>query len=117
VRNQFLRNAMSLRYGRSPNSAPFSSGAAIPTAMYFATMPATTTVEYCLEAIAEVHEALRRAASSGVVSYNVGSRGLVRYSIPDLKELLAVWKDELQNAYLAGMGSSIQSRRAVPCDV
>jgi hypothetical protein len=85
--------------------------------MYFATVPSNVTIDYCIEAINEAAEALRRAAASGVVEYNIASRGLKRYTIAELKDLYAFWKDELQNVALEGLGSSIQTRRAVPCDV
>ena len=64
----------------------------------------------------EVAEALRKAVNSGVASYNVGSRGLTRFSIPDLQALLTFWTNAANNALL-GFSSAIQCRRGVPCDV
>jgi hypothetical protein len=93
------------------------SGIAVPTAVYFATVPLIVTVDYCIEAINEAAEGMRKAQSSGVVEYNIGSRGLKRYSFEEMKGFYIFWKNELQDAFLAGVGSSIQTKRAVPCDV
>jgi hypothetical protein len=107
---------MSLRYVRPPAASTFSGGTAVQTVI-FATIPPIVTIDYCIQAINEAAEAIRRATSSGVVEYNIGSRGLKRFTIAELKEAYTFWKDELQNVMLEGAGSSIQSRRAVPCDV
>jgi hypothetical protein len=106
---------MSLRYVRPPTASAFGGGTAIQTVIFY-TVPSIVTVEYCIEALGEVAEALRKAAASGVVEYHIGSRGLKRFSVAELKDLYAFWKNEAQNVALEGLGSSIQSRRAVPCD-
>jgi hypothetical protein len=71
--------------------------------------------DYCIMCRNEVAEALRKAVASGVASYHVGSRGLVRFSIADLQGLLTFWTNAANDAAL-GVSSSIQSRRGVPCD-
>jgi hypothetical protein len=92
------------------------SGVTLQTVI-FSTVPPIVTVDYCIQALNEAAEALRRAAASGVVEYHIGSRGLKRFTVAELKDLYAFWKEELQNVLLEGAGSSIQTRRAVPCDV
>ena len=75
-------------------------------------------VEYCIRAKWEVAEAIRRATASGVVEYHIGSRGLRRFDLKELRELFAFWSNAAQDAMaMSSMGSAIQSRRAVPCDV
>jgi hypothetical protein len=71
---------------------------------------------YCIMCRNEVAEALRRAVSSGVASYNIGSRGLARFSLHDLQDLLTFWTNAANDALL-GVSSAIQCRRGVPCDV
>lgn len=50
-------------------------------------------------------------------SYHVGSRGLERYSIQDYLDAIKFWTNAANDALAGAYGSSIQSRRAVPCDL
>jgi hypothetical protein len=54
---------------------------------------------------------------SGVVEYHVGSRGLKRFTLSDFQHAFEFWSNAANDALVAGLGSAIQSRRAVPCDV
>lgn len=71
---------------------------------------------YCIMCRNEVAEAIRKAVASGVASYHVGSRGLQRFTLSELQDLLTFWTNAANDALL-GVSSSIQSRRGVPCDV
>jgi hypothetical protein len=112
---------MSLRYIRPPTSdAAFRQGVAEGATISFYPIPVGTgflTVEYCLTALGEVAEALRRSVASGVVEYHIGSRGLKRFTLKELQDLFAFWKNAANDAMAAGFGSAIQTKRAVPCDV
>lgn len=74
-------------------------------------------LEYCLTARFEVAQAIRRATASGVVEYHIGSRGLKRFTLAELQELFKFWTNAANDAAVAGLGSAIQTRRGVPCDV
>jgi hypothetical protein len=64
----------------------------------------------------EVVVAIRKAVNSGTVEYHIGSRGLKRFSLKELQDLLAFWTNAANDAAL-GYSSAIQTRRAAPCDV
>lgn len=74
------------------------------------------TLAICIEMREATLEAMRRVLASGVKSYHVGSRGLERLSLEDLRKLLEFWTNAANDALL-GFSSAIQTRRAVPCDV
>ena len=74
------------------------------------------TLEFCLICRDEVVEALRKAVRSGVVEYNIGSRGLKRFSLKELQDLLVFWTNAAADAAVGGMGSAIQTRRGAPTD-
>ena len=73
-------------------------------------------LDFCLAQRDAVAAALMRAVESGVVEYHIGSRGLKRFSLKELQDLLMFWSNAANDAALGVAGSSIQSRRAVPCD-
>jgi hypothetical protein len=75
------------------------------------------SVEFCIEQRDAVALALQRAVQSGVVEYHIGSRGLKRFSLKELQDLLVFWTNAANDAASGLMGSAIQTRRAVPCDV
>lgn len=111
---------MAYRYIRPPADPSTNGGNVGATTISFWPIPSGTLpidLEYCLRARWEVAEALRRAAASGVVEYHIGSRGLRRFDIKELRELYAFWTNAANDAAVEGLGSAIQSRRAVPCDV
>jgi hypothetical protein len=71
---------------------------------------------YYIAAKMEVADAIRKLVAGGAVQeYHVGSRGLKRYSLDELQNLLTFWSNLADDA-LNG-GSSIKVRRAAPCDV
>jgi hypothetical protein len=59
-------------------------------------------------------DAIRKALSSGVKKYNIGSRGLERYALDDLYKMLDYWREVIDDA--KGGGTSIKSKRIVPSD-
>lgn len=59
-------------------------------------------------------QAMSKAISSGVAEYHVGSRGLKRFTLKELTDLLAFWKQ--QELLTANGGSSMMARRGVPTD-
>jgi hypothetical protein len=108
---------MALRFIRPPAEP---GGATSTTSISFWPVPEGTQpidLQYCLTARYEVAEAIRRATASGVVEYHVGSRGLRRFTLEELTKLYAFWSNACNDALMEGLGSAIQSRRAVPCDV
>lgn len=97
-----------------------SGAAALPTDITFYPVPEGTwwiSVEYCQQALMEALEAAARARRSGVVEYNIGSRGLKRFTLKELEDHIMFWRRALQDALLGNTGSAIQTRRAAPCDV
>ena len=74
------------------------------------------TYEYCIYARNCAAQALVAATNSGVLEYHVGSRGLKRYSLRELQDIIQFWSNAAADAAL-GTYSAIQCRRAVPCDV
>ena len=70
----------------------------------------------CIELRDATLEAIKQVLASGVKSYHVGSRGLERLSLEDLRKMYEFWQNAANDALL-GPSSAIQSRRAVPCDV
>ena len=72
--------------------------------------------EICVQMRDAVLEAMGKALASGVVEYHVGSRGLRRFTLKELQDLLTFWQNAANDAAQGPM-SAIQSRRAVPCDV
>jgi hypothetical protein len=66
------------------------------------------------EMVDEILDAIRRTLKSGVLKYNVGSRGLERLSLKDLMDALNFWTKQLE---LATAGSSIIAKRAIPTDL
>ena len=73
------------------------------------------TYEFCIYARNCVAQAILAAVNSGVWEYHVGSRGLKRYSLSELQDMLGFWSNAAADAAL-GTYSAIQCRRAVPCD-
>jgi len=59
-------------------------------------------------------EAIRKALSSGTQEYHIGSRGLKRYALSDLYKMLDYWREQIDD--IQSGGTSIKSRRIVPCD-
>jgi len=109
---------MALRFIRPPSSN--GGSAAYAPRISFWPIPVGSVIvdlEYCLIARSEVAEALRKAVASGVVEYHIGSRGLKRFTLKELQDLFAFWSNAANDAAAVGLGSAIQSRRAVPCDV
>lgn len=68
----------------------------------------------CQEMIDQIMEAMQKALVSGVVEYKIGSRGLKRFTMKELQDLLGFWLNQLEAAV---WGGSIVARRGVPCDV
>jgi hypothetical protein len=67
----------------------------------------------CKEMINATMDAMRKALATGVVEYHVGSRGLKRFTLAELKDFLGFWN----NMWDASMwGGSIVARRAIPTD-
>lgn len=62
-------------------------------------------------------DALMKVLASGVEEYHVGSRGLKRLSLEDLRKLLDYWTNAAAAIGPNGVVSAIQTRRGVPCDV
>lgn len=67
----------------------------------------------CQEMIDQVLEAMQKALVSGVVEYKVGSRGLKRFTMKDLQDLLGFWLNQLEASI---WGGSIIARRSIPTD-
>jgi hypothetical protein len=66
--------------------------------------------------IKQILEAMKTAlANGGVVEYHVGSRGLKRYSIGDLNNLLNGWTKRQESALFGQSG--IITRRVMPMDI
>lgn len=61
--------------------------------------------------------AIQKVLSSGAQEYHIGSRGLKRLSLEDLRKLLEFWSNAASAIGPAGVVSAIQTRRGVPCDV
>lgn len=74
------------------------------------------TYDFCILCRDEVVAAIRKAVNSGAYEYHVGSRGLKRFTLKELQDLLAFWTNAANDAAL-GYSSAIQTRRGVPCDV
>lgn len=71
------------------------------------------TPQLCQGMIDQVLEAMQKALVSGVVEYKVGSRGLKRFTMKELQDLLGFWLNQLE---AATWGGSIVARRSVPTD-
>lgn len=67
----------------------------------------------CQQMIEEILVAMSKAMASGVVEYRIGSRGLRRYSLKELQDLLGFWNNMLE---AANYGSSIIAKRGAPTD-
>lgn len=67
----------------------------------------------CQEMIVATLEAMRRALASGTVEYHIGSRGLKRFTLAELKDFLGFWNTMLDASI---WGGSIVARRAIPTD-
>lgn len=67
----------------------------------------------CQEMIDQIMEAMQKALVSGVVEYKIGSRGLKRFTMKDLQDLLGFWLNQLEAAIYGG---SVIARRACPTD-
>ena len=61
--------------------------------------------------------AIQKVLSSGAQEYHIGSRGLKRLSLEDLRNLLEFWSNASAAISPNGSTSAIQTRRGVPCDV
>lgn len=93
----------------NPEYVPGSNGTGYPQAML-------ELYTYYMQCKFEVAEAIRKLVAGGAVQeYHVGSRGLKRYSLDELQNLLKFWSNLADDA-LSG-GSAIKVRRAAPCDV
>ena len=87
--------------------------------MFIYPLPVVRTgfpLEVCQAQIDAILVALNRALESGVVEYHIGSRGLKRFTLKELQDYLTFWLNRQNDAALGIAGSSIQSRRAIPCD-
>lgn len=71
------------------------------------------SVADCYGMITQVQECMRELLSTGVSEYHVGSRGVKKFTLKELQDLLAWWQWQLQTATI---GSSIIARRAIPTD-
>lgn len=69
--------------------------------------------EVCYAMIAEVQQCMTKLLETGVSEYHVGSRGVKKFTLGELQNLLAWWQWQLQTAIA---GSSIIARRAIPTD-
>ena len=67
----------------------------------------------CQEMIDEILSAMRKALATGVVEYRIGSRGLRRFTLKELSDLLGFWKNQLESSLF---GASIIAKRGVPTD-
>ena len=61
--------------------------------------------------------AIQKVLSSGAQEYHIGSRGLKRLSLEDLRKLLEFWSNASAAISPNATVSAIQTRRGVPCDV
>ena len=68
---------------------------------------------FCQQMRDEILVAMSKALASGVVEYHVGSRGLKRFTLKELQDLLIFWTNQLQAEI---MGSGIIVRRGIPTD-
>jgi NADPH-dependent glutamate synthase beta subunit-like oxidoreductase len=75
-----------------------------------------STIPQILEMQEATRAAIEKVLKSGAQEYHVGSRGLTRLSLKDLRETLAYWDNALAAVGPAGNLSSIQTRRGVPTD-
>ena len=62
-------------------------------------------------------DAIQKVLSSGAQEYHIGSRGLKRLSLENLRNLLEFWSNASAAISPNGSTSAIQTRRGVPCDV
>jgi hypothetical protein len=90
-------------------------------------MPNETTIEFwpipdrpwllsreiCRKMIFQIQDAMLLLLSTGVAEYHVGSRGVKRFSMRDLNDLLQWWQWQSQTTET---GSAIIAKRAVPTD-
>lgn len=113
---EFSSKAMALRYIRPP-ADPRGDIVALPLFLQVPAGAQLVDFQYCMARIWDAAEAIRKATISGVVEYHIGSRGLKRFTLAELQDSYAFWKNAAQDALAEGVGSSIQSRRAVLCDV
>ncbi len=72
--------------------------------------------DYCIYMRNLASDAIVKALNSGTYEYHVGSRGLKRFTLRELQDMLGFWSNAAADAAL-GTYSAIQTRRAVPCDV
>jgi hypothetical protein len=79
--------------------------------------PPVSALDYafCIMMRDMVATAIQAALKSGVQEYHVGSRGLKRYALPDLQNMLEYWIARANDALWGG--SSMKCKRGVPCDV
>ena len=70
-------------------------------------------LEICIKMIEQILVAMDKALATGVVEYHVGSRGLKRFTLKELMDLLAWWTRQKE---IAIWGSGIIARRSVPTD-
>jgi hypothetical protein len=56
---------------------------------------------------------MSKLLSTGVSEYHVGSRGVKKFTLKELQDILAWWQWQLQTAMV---GSSIIAKRAIPTD-
>lgn len=71
------------------------------------------TPQICQDMLDQIMQAMSKALVSGVVEYKIGSRGLRRFSMKDLQDLLGFWLNQLEAAMYGG---SIVARRSIPTD-
>jgi hypothetical protein len=67
----------------------------------------------CQEMIHATLDAMRKALASGTVEYHIGSRGLKRFTLAELKDFLGFWNTMLDASI---WGGSIVARRGIPTD-
>jgi len=66
--------------------------------------------------ILEIMQAMEKALATGVVEYHIGSRGLKRFTLKELTDLLDWWRGEDIIALDPSIGRGMQARRAYPTD-
>jgi hypothetical protein len=91
-----------------------TSGYLLPDYVWPAKAGTVFSYAHCLEMLEIVSKAIKAGITSGVQSYNVGSRGLTRYSLPDLLAIQEYYVGKANDALWGG--SSMKVKRGVPCD-
>lgn len=108
-----LNPARFSRFSYAPNSP--LAGIAAEESVGFWPVPARSTWTYytpelCQHMIDAILHAMEKALQSGVAEYRVGSRGLKRFSLKELQDLLGFWTDLLE------VQAGGRARRVCPTD-